>query len=80
MSEEAGVGAGLVVTEDKQMGDEREVTGIQNQSSPVGEQLTVIMTDEEFAREAMPDREVGKEESGLSEICSSPLGSFPVIT
>ena len=36
MSEEADVGAGLVVMEDEQMRDERDVTGIQEWSSPVG--------------------------------------------
>ena len=34
------------------------------------------MTDEEFAKGSMPDKEVGKEGSGLSELSSSPLGSF----
>ena len=37
MSEETDVGAGLVVIEDEQMRDEREVTRIQKQNSPVGE-------------------------------------------
>ena len=37
MSEETNVGAGLVVMEDEQMGNEREVIGIQEKSSPVGE-------------------------------------------
>ena len=36
MSEETDVGAGLVAMEDEQMRDEREVIGIQKQSSPVG--------------------------------------------
>ena len=76
MSEETDVGAGLVVMEDEWMGDEREVTGIQKQGSPIGECSTVIMTGEEFAKESMPDREVGKEGLGLSELSSSPLGSF----
>ena len=34
------------------------------------------MTDEEFVKVATPDREMGKEGSGLSELGSSPLGSF----
>ena len=76
MSKETDVGVGLVVMEDEQMGDEREVTGIQKQSSPVGQQSTVIMTGEEFAKESMPEREIGKEGLGLSELSSSPLGSF----
>ena len=37
MSKEAEIGNGLVVMKDKQMGDEEKVTGIQEQSSPVGE-------------------------------------------
>ena len=37
MSEETDNVAGLVVLENEQMGDEWEVTGIQKQSSPVGE-------------------------------------------
>ena len=37
MSEKADVGAGLVVMEDKQIRDEEEVVGFQEQSSPVGE-------------------------------------------
>ena len=37
MSEGTDVGAGLVVMEDEQMRNEREVIGIQEESSPVGE-------------------------------------------
>ena len=36
MSEEADVGAGLVVMEDEQMRDEGEVIGVQKKSSSVG--------------------------------------------
>ena len=46
---------------------------------PVGEQPTVIMTGKEFARGSMPDREIGKEGSGLSKLSSSPLGSFQLL-
>ena len=76
MSEETDVDAGLVVVEDEQMGDEREVTGIQKDSSPVGEQSTVMMTGDEFNDEPRPVREVGKERSEPSELSSSPVGSF----
>ena len=48
----------------------------QEKNSPLGRQSTVIMTGEEFVRVATPDRKVGKEESGFSELGSSPLGSF----
>ena len=34
------------------------------------------MTDEELVRVATPAKEIGKEGSGLSELGSSPLGSF----
>ena len=34
------------------------------------------MTGEELVKVATPDREMGKEGSGLSELGSSPLGSF----
>ena len=79
MSEEADVGAGLVVIEDEQMRDEREVIGIQERSSPVGELSTVIMTGEEFTNGSMTDREVGKEGLEFSKLSSSPLGSFQLL-
>ena len=79
MSEETDIGAGLVVMEDEQMRDEREVIGIQKQSSPVGQWSTVIMTGEEFAGESIPEREIRKEGLGLSELSSSPLGSFQLL-
>ena len=34
------------------------------------------MTGEEFTNGSKPDRDIGKEGSGLSELRSSPLGSF----
>ena len=76
MSEETDFSAGLVVMEDEQMGYEREVTVIQKQSASVGEKSTVMMTGEEFTRESMPEKEVGKEGLGLSELSSFLLGSF----
>ena len=54
MSEEAHVGAGLMVIEDEQMRDEREDTGIQEKGSPVGEWPTAIMTGNEFTRRLTP--------------------------
>ena len=62
--------------EEEQIGDEREITGIQKQSSPMGEQSTVIMTGDKFTDEPMPVRKVGKEGSELSKLSCSPLGSF----
>ena len=37
------------------------------------------MTDEESVRVATPDKQMGKEESGLSEPGSSPLESFQLL-
>ena len=78
MSEEADGDAGLVVMEDQQMRDEGKVVGIQEQSSPVGEQSTVMMTGDgdEFTYWPRPVREVGKEGLEPSELSSSLLGSF----
>ena len=79
MSEETDVGAGLVVMEEEQIGDEREVTGIQKWSSPMGEQSTVKMTCNKFTDESRSVREVGKEGLGPSELGSSPIGSFQLL-
>ena len=79
MSDKTDVGAGLVVMEDEQMGDERKVTGIQKWSSLVGEQSTVMMTGDEFTDEPRPVRKVGKEGSECSELSSSLLGSFQLL-
>ena len=77
MSEEVGVGAGLVVMEDEQMKDERKVREIWKWGSPVGEQSTVIMTGDEFTNGSMPVREVGDKELGsIEDPTSSQLGSF----
>ena len=76
MSEEADDGAGLVVMEDEQIGDEKKVIRIWEWSSPVGEWSTAITTGDESTNGCMPVREVGKEGSGLSELSGSPLGSF----
>ena len=77
MSEEADAGAGLVVMEDEQMRDEREVIGIQKWSSPVMNQLPVRMTVDEFTDVSMPVREVRDKELGsMEDPISSLLGSF----
>ena len=68
MSEEADVNTGLIMVEDQQM-DER-------QGSPLERCSAVIMTGEEPVRGSTPDREIERGESGLSELGSSPLGSF----
>ena len=79
MSEEADVDAELMVVEDEQMNDERKAKGNQEKGSPVGEKSAVIMTGKDFVQESMPDREVGKEGSRLSELGSSLLGSFQLL-
>ena len=76
MSEEADVDAGLMIVQDEQMNEEREEKGSQEKSSPLGKHLTVIMTDKESVKGTTPDREVGKEGSGFSELGSSPFGGF----
>ena len=78
MSEEADVDAGLMIVEDEQVNEEREEKGSQEKSSPLGKHSTVIMTGdgEESVRGSTPDREIEGGGSGLSELGSSPLGSF----
>ena len=79
MSEETDVGARLVVMEEEQIGDEREVTGIQKHNSPVEEQSTVMMTGDKVTDEPRPVGEVGKEGSEPSELNTSPLGCFQLL-
>ena len=83
MSEEADVGAGLVVMEDEQMRDEREVIGIQEQISlvmPVMTQLPVWMTGDEFTEGSIAIREVRDNELGsMDDPIRSPLGSFQLL-
>ena len=76
MSEEADVDAGLMIVEDEQMNEEREEKGSQEKSSPLGKCSTVIMTGEESMRGFTPDKEIERVGLGLSELGSSPLGSF----
>ena len=76
MSDEADVDAGLMIVEDEQMNEEREEKGSQEKSSPLGKPSTVIMTGEESVRGSTPDRDMERWGLGLSELGSSPLGSF----
>ena len=76
MSDNADVDTGLVITEDEQMNEEeREL----EKCTLLERQTTVIVTDGEMIRVATPTKERGKEESGLSELSSSPLGSYQSI-
>ena len=76
MSEEADAGVEVVVMEDEQIREEREVIGIQGWSSPVRDQSTVIMTGDEITNESLPVKEVREDGLGLVESSSSPIGSF----
>ena len=76
MNGETDVNTGLM-NEEEEHTIEKEDN--QEKSNLSREQSTVIMTDEEFVKVATPDREMGKEGSGLSELGSSPLGSFQVL-
>ena len=73
MNGEKDVNTGLIMIEDEQITEEK---GKQEKGCHLGKQSAVIMTDEEFVRVATPDKGIGKEGSGLSELSSSPLGSF----
>ena len=76
MNDEADVDMGLRIMEDEQVNGEKESVG---KSSPLGKHTTVMMTGEESARRYTPDREIEGEGSGLSELGSSPLGSFQLL-
>ena len=78
MNGETDVNTGLMTKEEEQMTEEENSQG-QEKNSLLREQSTVIMTDEEFVRVATPDKEMGREGSGLSELGSSPFGSFQSI-
>ena len=73
MNGETDVDTGLMTKEEEQMAEEKNS---QEKNSLLREQSSVMVTDEEVVRVAMPDKEMGKEGSGLHELGSSPLGSF----
>ena len=76
MNEGAEVDTGLVVVKEEWEDEEkRELT----KDGLLEEQSTVTMTGEETVRITTPDREIGKEGSGLNEFGSSPLGGFKLI-
>ena len=76
MNEGAEVDTGLVVVKEEQEDEEK---GELTKDGLLEEQSTVTMTDEETVGITMPDREIEKEGSGLSEFGSSPLGNFQSI-
>ena len=71
MSEE--VDTGLMATEDEQMNEEKRESEM---GSLIEKQTTVMMTGEEIVRVVTPSKGKGEEKLGLSELGSSPLGSF----
>ena len=73
MSEETDVDTGLMIIEDEKMNEEK---GEPEKSSPLEKQMTVMMTSEQSVEGSTPDREIEKIGSGISELDSSPLGSF----
>ena len=76
MNEGAEVDTGLVVVMEEQEDEEK---GELTKGGLLKEQSTVTMTDEETVRITTPDRETGKEGSGLHESGSSTLESFQLI-
>ena len=73
MNEEADVDTGLRVMEDEQVNGEKESL---EKSSPLGKHTAVMVTGEGSMRGSTPDRKIERGGSGLSELGSSPLGSF----
>ena len=76
MNEGADVDTGLMVIKDEWENEEQRELA---KGGLLEEQSTVTVTGEESVRITTPDREMGKEGSGLSEVGSSPLGSFQSI-
>ena len=73
MSEEADVDPGLMVAEDEQM---NEVKRESEKGSLLENQVTVMMTGNKVTRVMTPSKEEGEKELSLSELGSSPIGSF----
>ena len=76
MNEGPDVDTGLMVIEDEWENEEKQEPA---KGGLLEEQSTVTITGEESVKITTPDREMGKEGSGLGELSSSPLGSFQSI-
>ena len=76
MNEGAEVDTGLVVVKEEWEDEEK---GELTKGGLLEEQSTATITAEETLMITTPDREIGKEGSGLSEFGNSPLGSFQSI-
>ena len=73
MSEEADVNSGLMVAEDEQMNrEERKL----EKGSFLESHMTVMMTGDNVSEVTTPSKEEREKELNLSELGSSPLGSF----
>ena len=73
MSEEADVNSGLMVAEDKQMNREKRKS---EKGSFLESKMTVTMTGDKVSEVTSPSKEKREKELNLSELDSSPLGSF----
>ena len=73
MREEADVDTGLRIMEDEQVNGEK---GNLEKSSSLGKGSAVIVTGEGSVRGSTPDSKIERGGWGLSELGSSPLGSF----
>ena len=80
MSKEADASTGLVVIEEEQMRDEGKVIGAWGQSSPVMNQLPVMMTADKFTEGSIPVKEVrDKRHRPMEDPISSLLVSFQLL-
>ena len=73
MSEETEVNPGLKITENEMMDEEK---GESEMGSHLENPITVIMTEKETTKVMTPSKEEREKESSLSELGSSPIGSF----
>ena len=73
MSDEADVDSGLMVANNEQMNKEKRES---ERGSFLESQATVMMIDDKSTGVITPSKEKREEKSKLSELGSSPLGSF----
>ena len=66
-----------MVAEDEQMNEEKRES---EKGSLLENEATVMMTGNKVTRVMTPSKEEGEKELSLSELSSSPMGSFPVTT
>ena len=73
MSEKTEVNPGLKITENEMMDEEK---GESEMGSLLESPITVIMTGKGTTKVMTPSKEKREKELGLSELGSSPIGSF----